>query len=247
MFLMLMMMVLVFLLSMLQHTAHHLIQGIGSFDRLQHSLPLQLIQRSGNNRRLCIMLPDQVHAFLQLFTRHLIGSAQKNSSCIFDLIDKKFSKILNIHFRLRGIHHGHRTVYLNIQIRCHVFHRPQNIRKLSHAGGLDQNPFRCVGSDNLLQRCTEISHQRTADTSGIHFLDLDSRLLQKASVYADLAEFIFYENRPAAIQSLLQKLFDQSGFPCSQKTGKYIYFCHCLSPFLFKDSAILHSHILPFF
>jgi hypothetical protein len=198
------MMMLMLFPDMGHHLFHHLFQGVRPLNGLQYCLSVQPGKRSGDDYRLRIMLPDQVHTFLDPFRADFIRSAQQNRPRIFDLIDKKFTEIPNIHLCLCGIHHCHRTVHLHVQISRHIFHSPKHIRQLPHTGRLDQNPLRRISLDHFLQGRTEISHQRAADTSGIHLLDLDSRFLQESAVYADLAELIFDQHRPGPVQGLLQ-------------------------------------------
>ena len=69
---------------------------------------------------------------------------------MFDLVDEKFSEVLDIHFTFTGIHHSHSTVKLHIPV-CHGFlHRLHYIRKLPHAGRLDQNTLRRISIQNFL-------------------------------------------------------------------------------------------------
>ena len=210
--------VVMFLLGMGQKFRHHLIQSVRALYGLQDCFSVQIRQRRCDNYSLRIVFTHQPDTFLQFFRAHLVRPAQQNRPRILNLVDKKLSKILNIHFRLGGIHHRHRAVDLHIQVSGHIFHRFKHIGELSHTRRLNQNTIRPISLDHFLQRSPEIPHQGAADTPGIHLLDLNARLLQKASVNADLPEFIFNQHRPAAIQNLLQQLFNQSGLPRSQKT-----------------------------
>ncbi len=192
-----------FLSGMLQHLLHHIFQRICTFNGLQNRLSFQFGQRCCDNDSFIIDLPHQLHALLQPLCTDFIRSGQQYGPRVFDLIDKKFTEILDIHFRFRSIHHRYRTVHMNIRLNRHILHRPQHIRQLSHTGRLDQNTLRRISLDHFFQGSTEISHKRTANTSGIHLLDLNPRFFQKTSVNADLAEFILDQHRPAAFQCFL--------------------------------------------
>ncbi len=213
-----MVMVLVLLFGVLQHLTHHLRQAIRALYGLQHVLAVQLCQGCCDDRRLVIVLPNQRHAFLQLLLLHLVRPAQDNRPRICHLIDEEFPEISNIHLRLGGIHHRHGAVHLHIQIRRHILHRFQHIRQLPHARRLNEDALRRISLDDLLQRSAKIPHQGAADTAGIHFLDLDSRLFQESPVNADFTELVLNEHGLAALQGLFQKLLDQRRLPGAQKT-----------------------------
>ena len=84
----------------------------------------------------------------------------------------------------------------------------------------------------LLQGLGEIADERTANTAGIHFRNIDSRVLQKSAVNPDFTEFVFYQNDLFARIGLFNELFDQRCFSRAQKSRKYIYFCHDSTSFL---------------
>ena len=53
------------------------------------------------------------------------------------LIYKKLSKVLDVHLCLRCINYGNCTVYLYIQILCHIFNSLNNVRKLTYSRRLN--------------------------------------------------------------------------------------------------------------
>ena len=59
-----------------QQLFHHLFQSIRPLNGLQYCLSVQLGKRSGDDYCLRIMLPDQVHTFLDPFRADFIRSAQ---------------------------------------------------------------------------------------------------------------------------------------------------------------------------
>ena len=242
--LVLMIMVMVMMMLMLivhafKHLLQHVLQFVRTFDRLKHILTVQLLQRCGNDRSFIIVFSHNVHCRIQLLTLYLISPAQNDRAGIFNLIHKKLAEILGIHLCLGCIHHSNCTVHLNIQILRHIFHCAQYVRELADTGGLDQNTLRRIFLDHILQRRTEVSDQRTADTSGIHLLDLDPCVLQKTAVNANLPELILDQHSLRPVQRLLQKLLYQSGLSRSQETRYHINFCHCISSSL---SCMLTAH-----
>ena len=123
---------------------------------------------------------------------------------MFDLIDKKLAEILDIHLTLAGIHDRYRAVKLHIPVRHRILYGLHDIGQFTHARRLNQHTFRCVSIQHFSQRSTEVTHKRTTDTSGIHFLDLDPRFLQESAVYTDLAKLILNQNDLRIRKSLLQ-------------------------------------------
>ena len=72
---------------------------------------------------------------------------------------------------------------------------------------------------NFLQRSTEITYQRAADTSGIHLTNLNTCILQETAVNTNLTKLILDQYYLLAFKSLFQKLLDQCCFTGSKETG----------------------------
>ena len=219
-------MMMLMLFGMFQQFFHHIIQIVHPFDGLQDRLAFQFLPGSGDNSGLFVVLTNQFHCRLQFLLGDIAGSAQNNCPRMFNLIDKKFPEILNIHFALGGIHHCHGAVDLHLQIGGHILHRSHHIGELSHAGGLNQHSIRLVGGQHLFQGRAKVPHQGAADTAGIHLLDLNSCVLQKAAVNADLTELVFYQHNLGVLQGLLYQLLNQRSLACPQKAGYNINLCH---------------------
>ena len=78
---------------------------------------------------------------------------------------------------------------------------------------------------DFFQRSTEITNQRTADTSGVHFTDFNSCFFQETTVNTDLTKFILDQYDLFVCISLFQKFFDQCSFTGSKETGDNINLC----------------------
>src|SRR5699024_1380255 len=96
----------------------------------------------------------------------------------------------------------------------------------------NDNTIRMIFCNYLAERLSEISHQRTTDTTGIHLTDLDSRVFQKSTVNSDLSKLILNQNHLLTLQRVSQKLLDQRRLSSSQKTGDNVYSCHFIQPLL---------------
>ena len=57
-----------------------------------------------------VVLPDQIHGLLHLLRAGNVRSAQDNRSRMLDLVNKKLSEILNVHFALGSINNRNGTV-----------------------------------------------------------------------------------------------------------------------------------------
>ena len=83
-----------------------------------------------------------------------------------------------------------------------------------------------IFADHLIQCLAEISHKRTADTAGIHLVDLDPGILQEATVDADLTKFILDQYEFFTLIGFTDHFFDQGSFACTQKSGENINSSH---------------------
>jgi hypothetical protein len=178
------------------------------------------------------MLTDQGYCLCNLFLARLIGTAQNDGSGVLDLIDKELAKVLDIHLALGRIHNGYGTVHLHIQILCNVLHGLQYVRELANARGFDQNTLRCISVNHFLQGSTEIAYQGATNTTGIHFLNFNAGLLQKAAINANLTELILDQYGLRTVQRFCKKLFNQGRFSSPEETRYHVYLCHFHHPFL---------------
>ena len=89
-----------------------------------------------------------------------------------------------------------------------------------------------IGSDNLFQGFSEVSHQRAADAAGVHLPDLHPSLLQETAVDPDLTEFVLNEHHLLPAEGLRQQLFNQRSLSGPQEPGNNVNLCHLYHPFL---------------
>ena len=208
---------------------HHIVQrGVG-LHRLTELLAGQLVPRRGDQRGAGVVLTDQLHSGLQLGLGDVLGPAQDDTACCLDLVVIELTEVLHIELDLGGVRHGNRCAENGFML-CGLLHRHHHVRELADAGGLDQDAVGVVVVDHLLQRSAEVAHQRTADAAGIHLGDLNAGLLEKATVNANLTEFVFDQNQLLPLIGLGDHLFDQRGFSCAEETGVNVN-CRHRNPF----------------
>ena len=226
-----MVMMLVFILLIFFMRGNDLCQDLSlqvgsSLDGLQNSLSVKLGQRRCNDRRLGVMGPEQFHHFRSLRVAGLISPCQDDSTGVLDLVNKELTKVLDIQFGLGSVYDRDSAVQYHIRVFCYTIDSGHDFGELADTGGLDQDALRRIGIHDFPERGAEITYQRAADTAGIHFTDLNPGLFQKASVDADLTEFVLDQNYFGARQGVSEELFDQGCLSGSQKTGYNVNFCH---------------------
>ena len=205
-----------------------------AFHRIQDFLSSQLFHRSCDDRSFRIQSAEQFHRSLDLFRCRFLGirTAQNNRSRTLYLILKELSKVSQIHLALHHINNRRRRVQRNTRLFFHICNRLDDVRQLAYSGRLNDNTVRMIFCNYLAERLSEISHQRTTDTTGIHLTDLDSRVFQKSTVNSDLSKLILNQNHLLTLQRVSQKLLDQRRLSSSQKTGDNVYSCHFIQPLL---------------
>ena len=187
-------------------------------------LAVQLLPVGGHNGSGGVLFLQHGHGGSDLFFVGAAGAAQDNAAGVADLVIVELAEVLHIHFDLFHIGHRDKAVQLHRQLLGHALHRTGHIAQLAHARGLDQNTVGGILLHHLAQCLAEIAHQAAADAAGVQLVDLNTGLLQKSAVDADLAKFIFDQNDLLALKSFPDQLFDQRGFACAQKSGKNIDF-----------------------
>ena len=201
------------------------LKGILPLHGLHKLPPGQLLPGSGDDYGGRILGPQQLDCGLELVLLDIRRAGEDNGSRIFNLIVIKFTEILHIAFALGGIGHRNHAADLHI-LRLGPLYGLGHIAELAHPGGLNKDTVRVILLHDLLKGLTKISHQGAADTAGVHFRDLDARLLEKAPVNADFTELIFNEYDFLATVDLCQELLNQSSLACAQEPGENINFCH---------------------
>ena len=147
------------------------------FHRGKDLLALNILPGSCDNNRFLIMLAKEIGYRLQFFLVHGLGTADDNGSGAFYLIVEELAEILHIHFGLVAVDNSYQGIYdYLILIFVYPFYRFGYIRELADARGLDDDALRRVGFDDLGQGFLEITHQRAADTAGVHFRNIDPGL-----------------------------------------------------------------------
>ncbi len=171
----------------------------------------QLVPGRGDDGSMVIMLPQHGHCSIQLLLRNRIGPGEDDGGGSFDLVIVELAKVLHVYLYLAGVHNRHGIAQRHFCAR-HLLGSSDHIRQLAHAGGFNDDPVGVILADDLLQSLAKVAHQRAADTAGVHFGNVDTGLLQKTAVDADLTELIFNQDQLLAGIGLLDHLLDERGF-----------------------------------
>ena len=91
------------------------------------------------------------------------------------LIVKELAEILHIHLAFHGVHH--RGGAIKGEGLVNALYGPDHIAQLAYAAGLDQDTVRMELLQYLGKGLGKIPHQGAADTTGVHFRDLDAGVL----------------------------------------------------------------------
>ena len=189
-------------------------KGVLFLDRGENIRTLQILPIGGDDGRIRVFFQqrDRLGDFL------LVARVRKDdAACILHLIGKELAEIFQVHFALFRVDDGTERIQLRVG-QSRALHGADHVRQFSDAGRLDDNAVGRVFRRNLFERFGKISDERAADTAGVHLRDLNPRVLQKAAVYADLAELVFDEHDLFALIDFLNELFNERRFPCAQKS-----------------------------
>ena len=129
------------------------------------------------------------------------------------LVVKELAEILHIHAAFHGVHH--RGGAIKEEGLVNALHGPDHIAQLAYTAGLNEDPVRMELLQHLGKGFGKIPHQGAADAARVHFRDLNAGILQKTSVDADFAKFVFDQHQLFPGVGLPNELFDQGGFACA--------------------------------
>ena len=210
-------------------------EGIALLHSSQQLCASQLLPRGGHNNGGFIMLAQERNRSCQFLLRELLSTAHHNRTSVYNLVLVKLTEVFQIDFTLRCIGNGHGTHQLHRGDFLHdTFHRFYHIAQLTHARRLNDNTVGTELLHHFLQSFSEVTHQRTADTTRIHLRDFDTSLLQEATVNADFSELIFNQNDFLTLQRFREQFFDKSRLTCAEKSRDNANLCHFHSSFLFE-------------
>ena len=97
------------------------------------------------------MLSDKRNAFSDFSRRRFIRMRKEDGRRIFNLVVKKFAKILHIHFAFSGI--NNRSIGIKLKINAvNTLNRIDYVRELTYAGGLYNYSVRLIIVEYLYKR-----------------------------------------------------------------------------------------------
>jgi hypothetical protein len=204
--------------------------GVFLLDGIQDLAAGELAPIGGDDDGLGIFLPQQSLCLGDLFLGHVPCAGQNNAVGGLNLVIEEFAEILHIELGTGGVHHGGQAAQSEFLGACGL-HGGHDLGELAHAGRLNDDAIRMVLLGHHVKGLAEVTGEAAADAAGVHLVDGDTGILQKAAVDADLAEFIFDEHQLLAHISLSNEFLDEGRLTGSQKAGDNVNFCHGISPF----------------
>ena len=219
------MVVVLVIVSLLGQACQLTFQGIGALHGLQELGTGQILPGGGDDDGGGIVLAEQADGGLDLGGGGGVGMGEDDATGVLHLIVEKLAEILHIHLALARINNRGKAVQYGT-LGGGTLYGSDHVGELTHTRRLDQNTVGGILGQHLGQGLAEIAHQRAADTSRVHFVDLNACLGQKAAVDADLAEFILDQHQLLACVGLGDELLDEGGFTGTQKAGENVDFGH---------------------
>ena len=211
-----MMMVMMLLMLLFEHLKL-LFKGIATLHCSKYLLAADRVPRSGYDNCIGILLAYEINSLLNLVRLCGIGVRKDDRGCILYLIVKELTEIFHIHLTLACINNGGVKIE-PCGIGFNTLYRTDNVGKLADARGLDYNSVGIKLFKNLGKRLGKITDKRATDTARVHFGYLNTRILKKAAVNADLTELVFDKNKALATVGFLDKLFNKRGFTRAEKS-----------------------------
>ena len=187
-------MLLLFRKALLFHSGKLRSQGSFALHSISKLLAGELVPGGRHDGGSGVVLPQQSDGSVQLGLGNSVGSGQDDRGSSLYLIIVELAEVLHVDLYLAGICNSYGIAQSDLVIGD-LIHGTDHIGQLAHTGGLDQNTVRVVLVDHLCQSLAEVSHQRAADTTGVHLRDVDACILQKAAIDADLAELILNKHQ----------------------------------------------------
>ena len=217
--------VIVMMMLRCLHLRNDLGNGCAAFHSFLQLSAGQFSPRGSDNGSIGIVLFQHLYRGIQFLLRYRVSTGKNDTSSGFNLVIIELSEVLHIDLDLIGIHNRNGTAQLYI-LACNLFHRTDDIGQLANTGRFNDNAVGVVFINDLCQRTTKVAYQTAADTTGVHLGNIDTCFLQKASINANLTEFVFDQHKLLTLVAFGNHLFNQSGLTGTQKAGVNINFCH---------------------
>ena len=227
MMVMLMLMLGLFNLVLAAHFFKKLVAQRHLFDGGEDGLAVQLVPRSRQNGGVGVLLAQHRGGSLELFLRELLRAGKNDRAGGLDLVVVELTEVLHIDLDLAGVGHGDIAVELELGALVHrALHGNDDVGKLADAARLNEDAVGVELRHDLFERLVEVTDEGAADAARGHLGDLDARLLQKAAVDVDLAEFVLDQHELFAAVGFRDQLFDERGLAGAQKAGENVNFRH---------------------
>ncbi len=184
---------------------------------LNELLSCELVPLCCYDRSCRIESLELFNDFVELILRETCCMAEDKAACICYLIVEEFAEVFLIHLALLSVNDCCEAVELDI-VSVDIAHSVYNVAELADAGGLDEYAVGLVFSKHLFKRFAEVSNERAADASGVHFCYFDAGVLEEAAVNAYLTEFVLDKHELFAFIALVYELLDKSGLTGSEES-----------------------------
>ena len=194
----------------------------------------KLIPGGCYDRSMGISFPKHFHSLVQLLLGDGIRPGHNDRTGSFHLVIIELTEVFAVDLHFTGIHHSNGVAQSHIFIG-NLIDSADHIGQLAYTGRLDNDPFRGIIGDHLVQRLAKIAYQTAANTSRIHLGNIDTGILQEPTVNTNLTKFVLDQHQLLSAVMLLDHFFDKCSLAGSQKTGVNIDLSHCDPSFCLKS------------
>ena len=202
---------------------------IGTRGSRKDLLTGKLIPRRSNNHSIGIVLAQERNTRGNGRLAHISGTRKHDGASVLNLVIEKLTKVFHIHTALLGVNHNRGTAKLGA-LKREPLHRTDHIAELTNTRGLDQDTVGCILGHNLLECLVEVTDKTAADATGIHLINGNTGLSEKAPVNTDLTKLVFNQHKLFARIGLGNQFFDQRSLSRTEKARKNINPCHVFLP-----------------
>ena len=124
-----MMMVMMFVLLL----KHLLLQRYRVLHYLYQFLSVKVLDRSCDDSSIFVQAAQKLQGLLNFLLCCNISTAHDDSTCVLDLVVKKLTEVLHVHFAFLGINNSSIAVQFNVNFILNTLYSLDNVRKFTNS------------------------------------------------------------------------------------------------------------------
>ena len=112
---------------------HLLLQRYRMLHNLYQFLSVKVLDRSCDDSSIFVQVAQKLQRLLNFLLCCNISTAHDNSTCVLDLVVKKLTEVLHVHFAFLGINNSSIAVQFNINFILNTLYSLDNVRKFTNS------------------------------------------------------------------------------------------------------------------